>query len=41
MVKGNGERIATEELPDFLLKMLMDGGLLQSLKKRFSKVERK
>ena len=41
LVKGSGERIATEGYPDFLLKMLMDGGLLQNLKNKFSKVERK
>lgn len=41
VIKSNGEMIPTESYPDFLLKMLMDGGLLQSLKKRFEKVEKK
>lgn len=41
IVNAKGEKISTEGYPEFLLEMLRDGGLLQSLKNKFGKVEKK
>jgi len=41
IVKSDGEKIPTEGYPEFLLKMLIDGGLMQSLKNKFDRVDKK